>query len=94
MGGSLLVSYTRARAEGLGLDCQVGLMQRAERVVLLGLGSLLFGFSWNGKVLDVIIIVVAVLTNLTAIHRIVWVYQHGRGIPLGRPETGLPDRQG
>ena len=36
MGGSLMVSYTRAKAEALGLDCSVGLMQRAERVVLLG----------------------------------------------------------
>ncbi|MCJ7627187.1 MAG: CDP-alcohol phosphatidyltransferase family protein [Longimicrobiales bacterium] len=82
LGGSLTVSYTRARAEGLGLDCKVGLMQRAERVVLLGLGSLLFGLAWDGLVLDFIIITVAVLTNLTAIQRIVWVYQHGRGVPL------------
>lgn len=82
LGGSLTVSYTRARAEGLGLDCNVGLMQRAERVVILGLGSLLFGLAWDGLVLDFIIITVAVLTNLTAIQRIVWVYQHGRGVPL------------
>ena len=94
MGGSLLVSYTRARAEGLGLDCQVGLMQRAERVVLLGLGSFLFGFAWNGLVLDVIIIIVAVLTNLTAIHRIVWVYQHGKGVPLDRTDAGVPAGEG
>ena len=46
-GGSLMVSYTRAKAETLGLDCSVGLMQRAERVVLLGLGSLIFGLSWT-----------------------------------------------
>jgi CDP-diacylglycerol--glycerol-3-phosphate 3-phosphatidyltransferase len=82
LGGSLMVSYTRARAEGLGLDCKVGLMQRAERVVLLGLGSLVFGLAWDGVVLDGIIIIVAVLTNLTAIQRIVWVYQHARGVPL------------
>ncbi len=87
LGGSLLVSYTRARAEGLGLDCKVGLMQRAERVVLLGLGSLLFGLAWGGIALDVIIIIVAVLTNLTAIQRIVWVYRHARGIPLDRPSA-------
>ncbi|NNM06345.1 MAG: CDP-alcohol phosphatidyltransferase family protein [Gemmatimonadetes bacterium] len=82
LGGSLMVSYTRARAEGLGLDCKVGLMQRAERIVLLGLGSLVFGLAWEGVVLDGIIIIVAVLTNLTAIQRIVWVYQHARGVPL------------
>jgi len=82
LGGSLIVSYTRARAEGLGLDCKVGLMQRAERVVLLGLGSVIFGLAWNGLALDLIIITVAVLTNLTAIQRIVWVYQHARGVPI------------
>ncbi len=82
MGGSLMVSYTRARAEGLGLDCSVGFMQRAERVVLLGVGSLVFGLAWNGLVLDMIIVVVAVTTNITAIQRIVWVYQHAAGVPL------------
>ncbi len=82
LGGSLVVSYTRARAEGLGLDCKVGLMQRAERVVLLGLGSALFGLAWSGLALDIIIITVAVLTNLTAIQRIVWVYRHAKGVPL------------
>lgn len=82
LGGSLMVSYTRARAEGLGLDCKVGLMQRAERVILLGLGSLIFGLAWDGLVLDVVIITVAVLTNLTAFQRIVWVYRHAKGVPL------------
>ena len=87
MGGSLMVSYTRAKAEALGVDCSVGLMQRAERIVLLGLASLLFGLMWNGIVLSVVIIVVAVLTNVTAIHRIVWVYRHGAGVPLDEPSS-------
>ena len=38
---SFMVSYTRARAEGLGLECKVGLMERPERMLLLGLGALL-----------------------------------------------------
>jgi CDP-diacylglycerol--glycerol-3-phosphate 3-phosphatidyltransferase len=88
LGGSLMVSYTRARAEGLGLDCKVGLMQRAERIVLLGLGSLIFGLAWDGIVLDIIIIIVAVLTNLTAIQRIIWVYQHAKGVPLDSTQPG------
>jgi len=95
MGGSLMVSYTRARAEGLGFACSVGLMQRAERIVLLGLGSLVFGLAWDGLVLSLIIIVVAVLTNVTAIQRIVWVHRYGAGVPLegasawrGQPEEG------
>ena len=82
LGGSLLVSYTRARAEGLGLACEVGFMQRAERIVLLGLGSAVFGLAWGGLMLDIVIIIVAVLTNLTAIQRIIWTYQHARGVPL------------
>lgn len=82
MAGSLMVSYTRSRAEALGLDCSVGFMQRAERVVLLGLGALLFGLMWDGVVLMGILVILAVLTNLTAVQRIVWVYQHAAGVPL------------
>ena len=93
MGGSLMISYTRAKAEALGLDCKVGLMQRAERIVLLGLGSLLFGLMWDGFVLSWIIIIVAVLTNFTAVQRIVWVYRQGAGVPLddGEEAGGGPD---
>ena len=39
MVGSLMVSYTRAKAEALGVECKVGTMQRPERVVMLGLGG-------------------------------------------------------
>jgi phosphatidylglycerophosphate synthase len=82
MGGSLMVSYTRARAEALGLDCDTGIMQRAERVVLLGGGSLIFGLMWDGLVLKWVIIILAVSTVLTAFQRIWWVYKHGAGVPL------------
>jgi phosphatidylglycerophosphate synthase len=82
MGGSLMVSYTRARAEALGLDCNTGIMQRAERVVLLGGGSLIFGLMWDGLVLKWVIIILAVSTVLTAFQRIWWVYRHGAGVPL------------
>ena len=78
MAGSLMISYTRARAEALGVDCKVGLMQRGERVVAIGLASLLFGESGSGLALRVVIIVLAVLTNLTAIQRVIWVYQYTR----------------
>jgi CDP-diacylglycerol---glycerol-3-phosphate 3-phosphatidyltransferase len=76
LGGSLMVSYTRARAESLGLDCKVGLMQRPERVVLIGGASLLFGGAFEGTVLTGVLIIMAVLTNFTAFQRIVWVYRH------------------
>lgn len=82
MAGSLMVSYTRARAEALGLDCRVGLMPRAERVVLIGAASLFFGLAWNGIVLKGVIVVLALLTNITAFQRIIWVYQHAAGVPL------------
>lgn len=48
--GSLMVSYVRARAEGLQIECAVGLMQRPERIVLLGIGALLCGLiTWTSK---------------------------------------------
>ena len=89
MAGSLMVSYTRARAEALGLDCKVGLMPRAERVVLIGAASLFFGLAWSGLVLKAVILILAVLTNITAIQRIVWVFRHAAGVPLESetPET-------
>ncbi len=87
MAGSLMISYTRARAEAMGLDCRVGLMPRAERVVLIGLASLFFGEHWHGLVLKVVIFILAALTNVTAIQRIVWVWKHARGVPL---EDGAP----
>ena len=76
MAGSLMVSYTRARAEALGMDCKVGLMQRLERVVLIGGAALLFGGAFDGAVLTWVLILMAVLTNFTAFQRIVWVYRH------------------
>ena len=45
---SLLVSYARARAEGLGLDCKVGIAQRAERILGLGVASLVVGAGPQG----------------------------------------------
>ncbi len=82
MAGSLMISYTRAKAETLGLECSVGLMQRAERIVLLGFGSLIFGLSGDVLVISVIIVIFAVLTNMTAIRRILWVYKEAAGVPL------------
>jgi phosphatidylglycerophosphate synthase len=45
--GSMMVSYTRARAEGLGIDCRGGLMQRPERIVLVGTTALACGIVAN-----------------------------------------------
>lgn len=69
--GSAMVSYTRARAEGLGIDCHVGLMQRAERIVLITIAALVGGIF---RVFDIAMIVVlaaiALVSNLTAFQRV------------------------
>lgn len=76
--GSWMVSYTRARAEGLGLECKVGILQRPERIVLLVAGLLL---GWMGPVLWIL----AVLTNITALQRIHQVYSQTVGPTQSRP---------
>jgi CDP-diacylglycerol---glycerol-3-phosphate 3-phosphatidyltransferase len=92
LGGSLMVSYTRARAEALGLDCKVGLIQRAERVTLLGLAALLFGTMWDAGALRIVIIAIAVLANFTAFQRIVWVYRHTPPRVPAAPTEPAPPR--
>ena len=73
--GTFLVSYTRARAESLGIDAKVGVMQRPERIVLLSAPQALFGLFWNGWVLMGIIIVLSVTAWITAVQRIAFVYR-------------------
>ena len=74
--GSLMVSYTRARAEGLGAECRGGLMQRGERYVLLSLASWLsvaanhLSCSSSHFVLIASLIFMAVSTNMTAVSRV------------------------
>ena len=69
--GSYMVSYTRARAEGLGIECQIGIMQRAERIGLLALGSLLgSAFGAFDSVMIAVLIAIAVISNFTAFQRI------------------------
>lgn len=70
--GSQMVSYTRARAEGLGLSCSVGWFQRPERVIALGF-ALLFPVDLL-IVLKIVIWLLAVLTLLTTLQRIVHVW--------------------
>jgi CDP-diacylglycerol--glycerol-3-phosphate 3-phosphatidyltransferase len=65
LAGSLMVSYTRARAEAIGTSCQVGLTERPERMVILIVGALLGQAAFR-----VAIWVLAVLANLTAVQRI------------------------
>jgi CDP-diacylglycerol--glycerol-3-phosphate 3-phosphatidyltransferase len=73
---SVLVSYARARAEGLGLDCKVGIAQRAERVLGLGLASLVFGAGRHALLLEAIVALLAVASIITVVQRFVYVYHH------------------
>jgi CDP-diacylglycerol--glycerol-3-phosphate 3-phosphatidyltransferase len=69
--GSFLISYARARAEGLGFDCKVGLLPRPERILILAIG-LIF------PVLTPVLILLVILTNLTAAQRIFTVWRAAR----------------
>ncbi|MGC9021653.1 MAG: CDP-alcohol phosphatidyltransferase family protein [Dissulfurimicrobium sp.] len=68
MSGSLLVSYTRARAEALGFTCNVGLLTRFERILIL-----VVGFIFD--LIYPMLIILAVFTHATAIQRIIHVYR-------------------
>ncbi|OGR02955.1 MAG: hypothetical protein A2284_09580 [Deltaproteobacteria bacterium RIFOXYA12_FULL_61_11] len=81
--GSIMVSYTRAKAEAIGVPCKVGLMQRAERIFYLGAGAILSSFVTTSLmpfvedpeqlphyVLITILGIIAILANATAIYRI------------------------
>jgi CDP-diacylglycerol--glycerol-3-phosphate 3-phosphatidyltransferase len=80
MVGTFLISYTRARAESIGIDAKVGVMQRPERIVLLSAPQALFGLFWNGWVLIGIVILLAVTAWITAVQRIVFVYHATQGM--------------
>ncbi len=69
--GSFMVSYAKARAEGLGLECKTGLLARPERVVILALGLLTGAVIWA-------LVIVAIFSNVTAIERIVHVWRATR----------------
>ena len=77
---SLLVSYARARAEGLGLDCKVGIAQRAERILGLGVASLAVGAGPQAIVLEGIVAILAVASIITVVQRFVYVYQTANGL--------------
>jgi CDP-diacylglycerol--glycerol-3-phosphate 3-phosphatidyltransferase len=75
--GSLMVSYTRARAEGVGLQAaEVGWFQRPERIVLLGLGLLAAAFL--PALLLVVLALLAILTTVTVLQRVLHVARASR----------------
>jgi CDP-diacylglycerol--glycerol-3-phosphate 3-phosphatidyltransferase len=68
MTGTVMVSYTRARAENTIPKCKVGFLERPERIVLIILGAL------TGR-MAAVLWVIAVLSNLTVIHRMIYTFQ-------------------
>ena len=83
---SLMVSYTRARAEALISSCKVGFMERPERVVLIILGALFDRWGVMAPVLWVL----AVLSTVTVIHRISYTYQKTKDLAPIRVASTLP----
>ena len=89
MAGSVMVSYTRSRAENSIPTCKVGFMERPERVVLVIIGAL---FDRMAPILWVI----AVLSNLTVVHRMVFTWQETKRLedaqlrPAGAPARRAP----
>lgn len=82
MTGSVMVSYARARAESLIGQCKVGFMERPERIVLVIIGAL---FNRMAPVLWVI----ALLSNITVIHRIVFTYQQTKSQEAAPEERAM-----
>lgn len=76
-----LVSYEKARAEGLGLRCDVGIAERAERLIVVLLGTLLAGLGL-GVALPLALWVLAVLTTITVVQRLVEVRRQAAGSSL------------
>ena len=89
--GSFLTSYTRARAEGLGIDAQVGIIQRPERIVLLSAPQAFFALAFNGWVLMAICAFLTVTAWITVVQRVAFVYrvtgatERGSALPITRP---------
>lgn len=91
--GALMTSYARARAEPLGIDAKVGMVQRPERVVLLSIPQALFGLALDGLVLKAVVFIITIGAWITVIQRIVFVYQQTRNrtgveplkLPVDRP---------
>lgn len=84
--GGMMVSYTRARAEGLGVRCEIGWLQRPERFVLLGFGSIFSSIGdhlvgGDHTLLTVTVTLLAVLSNITAVQRIVYASRALGGSP-------------
>jgi CDP-diacylglycerol--glycerol-3-phosphate 3-phosphatidyltransferase len=88
--GSIMVSYTRARAEALGIECKVGIASRAVRVVIISIGLFLADLAISGNDLAVLkgaIYVLAVMSLFTMLQRIFHVYKQSKILDAQRAAT-------
>src|SRR5581483_7832058 len=72
--GAYMTSYIRARAEALGMDAKVGMVQRPERIVLLSAPQAIFGLGLDGLILGAIIVFLTVTAWITVVQRMKFVY--------------------
>ncbi|HEX8919780.1 MAG TPA: CDP-alcohol phosphatidyltransferase family protein [Chloroflexota bacterium] len=77
--GSIMISYARARAGALRIDCKVGIAPRPERVLILGFGLLLSGFLGHATTTVAALIILALLTHITAMQRLHYVWRQTEG---------------
>src|SRR3954462_5327740 len=86
MAGSVMISYTRARAESLIPNCKVGFLERPERVVLIIIGALMDRMA-------PVLWVMAVLSNITVVHRCLYTWQKTKqetSVPLIEHSAPVP----
>lgn len=88
--GTFLTSYTRARAESLGIDAKVGILQRPERVTLLSAPQAFFGLALNGWVLIAICVLLSVTAWITAVQRITFVYRVTKTLSIDGDVASAP----
>jgi CDP-diacylglycerol--glycerol-3-phosphate 3-phosphatidyltransferase len=90
--GAFLTSYTRARAESLGVDAKVGLLQRPERITLLAAPQAFFGLALDGRVLAGIVTLLSVTAWITVAQRMSYVHRMTDGrADASPPSSGSPD---
>jgi len=95
--GAYMTSYTRARAEALGIDAKVGVLQRPERVTLLSAPQAFFGLALGGWVLAAIIVLLTVTAWITVVQRFMFVHaatkvpaidaSRGESVPVAAPQA-------
>ena len=92
MAASYLASYTRARAEALGVECAVGIVRRSERLLAFGAAALALGAGREGRLLVWIVALVTLATAITVTQRLVHAARttHGPAVRVSRPRATLP----